>query len=624
MEQDKIGLQIQGQGPTAPEIQLLQFHGEAAVLAEEIAQNCMECGLCQKDCLFLKRLQAPKGLAQDFLNAKLDETISFECSLCGLCQAVCPKGLQIHGWMLQLRRIAHQKGVCFSEHEVIRAYEKRGTSSLFTYYALPTGCDTIFFPGCALPGTRPEQVKYVFNRLKELIPGIGIVLDCCTKPSHDLGDHARFLKYFQELLSFLQSKDIQRVIVACPNCFKVFKAYGRGMQVSTVYEVFHQHSTPRPSPAFQEVMTIHDPCVMRSETGIQQTVRQLAEGLGVVCQEMKHAGKKTVCCGEGGSVGFLTHELAENWGNIRKKEAQERPVITYCAGCSASLKAKGITNHHILDLLYEKATGKRPGVFKAPLTYFNRLMLKRYFKKALNATTTRERPSLEPTSYRTVINRIGLLLVLVLAILAVHISGIMENFTAEHLQELVRNTGSYAPICFILLYSITPVLFLPGLPMTLAAGVLFGPVFGVIYSIIGATLGATLAFLVARYVAGQWILKKLRGPRWKRLFEQVREHGWKAVAFTRLIPLFPFNLLNYAFGLTPIPLIQYVVVSFFCMLPACIAYVVFSSSLLDVLRGHFSWSFIIGLLLILLISILPIWLKRHLKAKDQADIAEKN
>lgn len=583
---------------------------DAQIFAEKIAKECVECGLCQKDCAFLKGFKSPREMAVDSLMNKLDETVAFECSLCGLCQAVCPKGLETGRWMLELRRIAHKKGVRFSEHNVIRNYEKRGVSPLFSYYALPNNCDTIFFPGCSLPGTRPEQVKHIFSKLQTIIPNIGIVLDCCTKPSHDLGDHERFLKYFSELLDFLLKNGIKQVVVACPNCFKVFKTYATQLRVLTVYEVFQNTIKPL-SAQGNETFTLHDPCVMRWENGVQDAVRKIGANLGITFQEMKHSRKKTVCCGEGGSVGFLNEELVENWGDIRKKEAGNLPVLTYCAGCSASLNAKGLANHHILDLLYEVDTGKKARVSRSPFTYLNRLRLKSYFRNAIQASITRSRPNLEPTDYTALLKRILVLMLLVFTIWGIRYLGLMEHFTPENLRATVQNAGIYAPILYMAIYAVAPTLFLPGLPITLAGGILFGPFYGVIYSIIGATIGATLAFVVARYVAGNWIISKLKGPKWKRLHDQVRRHGWKAVAFTRLIPLFPFNLLNYAFGLTPIPITHYIITSFFCMLPACIAYVVFSSSLLDVLSGRFSWEFVLGILLIILVSLIPIWLKRR-------------
>ena len=155
-----------------------------------------------------------------------------------------------------------------------------------------------------------------------------------------------------------------------------------------------------------------------------------------------------------------------------------------------------------------------------------------------------------------------------------------------------------------------PALFLPGLPLTVAAGILFGPFWGVVYAITGATIGASIAFLIARYIGRDWVEQRITGERLKRLDQEVARHGWKVVAFTRLIPLFPFNMLNYAFGLTRIGFFTYALVSFFCMLPAAIAYVVFSASLLDVLRGNISWKFIVGLLLLAIVTAIPLIYKK--------------
>jgi len=85
----------------------------------------------------------------------------------------------------------------------------------------------------------------------------------------------------------------------------------------------------------------------------------------------------------------------------------------------------------------------------------------------------------------------------------------------------------------------------------------------------------------------------------------VEHNGWKVVAFTRLIPLFPFNLLNYAFGLTKLGLVPYAVTSFICMLPACIAFIVFSSSLPDLLQGHLSGRLLVGAGMIVLVTLIP-------------------
>ncbi len=165
--------------------------------------------------------------------------------------------------------------------------------------------------------------------------------------------------------------------------------------------------------------------------------------------------------------------------------------------------------------------------------------------------------------------RLLLFLVLVLAIgLALHYRA---AFDVQVLTAWVRAAGPWAPLLFVGLYAIGTLLFLPGSVLTLAGGVLFGPVYGVLYNLTGATLGAGLAFLAARYLASDWVAARA-GGRLRQLLAGVEVEGWRFVAFVRLVPLFPFNLLNYALGLTRIPFVHYLWASWIFMLPASIAY----------------------------------------------------
>lgn len=215
--------------------------------------------------------------------------------------------------------------------------------------------------------------------------------------------------------------------------------------------------------------------------------------------------------------------------------------------------------------------------------------------------------------------KIMILILIAAAIASIRFAGIQDDFNAETLRGTVASLGAMAPVAYILLYTIAPSLFLPGLPITIVGGILFGPLWGVVYTITGATAGACLAFLISRYVARDWIQARLTGPRWRQLDKNVEKNGWKIVAFTRLVPLFPFNLLNYAFGLTPISFLPYAVTTFICMLPACIAFIVFSSSLLDLLKGNISPGLIIGILLIVAVSLIPFMI-RNLKPGQTDDL----
>lgn len=581
-----------------------------------VLEQCVECGLCRKDCTFLQQSGSPKLLAALDPSLKDHQATAFECSLCGLCAEVCPKELDLAELFLGMRREAVRRGEgIYPEHAVILGYERRGTSRRYTWYGLPEGCDTIFFPGCTLPGTRPGRVTALYRRLKASQPALGIVLDCCTKPSHDLGRDQVFHAMFGEMRAYLLEHGVRTVLVACPNCYKIFKQYGEGLSVRTVYELLADDS-PSETGKASAAVTVHDPCAVRFEEPIHDSVRKLIAGRGFTVEEMPHHGTNTLCCGEGGSVGFLSPDLAKNWAALRKAEANGRRIVTYCAGCTNALDAATPTCH-ILDLLYEpEATvAGSVKVSQPPFTYWNRIRLKKQLQKDGDAAVTRERTfSAEAkTGKGGLFLRLAILALIVGAIVAVRATGATRYLEQETLRNLIQGYGILAPLLYMLVYTVAPALFLPGLPITIVGGLLFGPFWGVVYTITSSTMGACLAFLVSRYLARDWIERKLRSPRWKRLDEEVERHGWKVVAFTRLIPLFPFNLLNYAFGLTRVKFVHYALTTFVCMLPACIAFIVFSSSLLDVIRGRISPAFVVGLVLVVLVMLVPIVYQRRRK-----------
>ena len=598
---------------------------ELTALRSHVFDTCINCPSCVSECAFLKEYGTPGTIAAAYDPADPHWlALPFQCSLCGLCSAVCPVNLSPEDMFLEMRREAVDREFApLASHKGILAYERRGISKKYSWYSLPEGCKTVLFPGCALPGTRMDTTIALYEHLKTKIPDLGIVLDCCGKPSHDLGRSGYFHEMFSEMRTWLIGQGVQTVMVACPNCYKVFKTHGAPLAVTSVYEFLSVQPVSETTQGCDMTglerisVSIHDPCVIRNEDAVHTAVRDLAVASGFDITEMARAKKKTVCCGEGGSAGCLAPEFSLKWGEICQNEAGGRRLLTYCAGCANFLNKK-IPTDHILDAFFYPeavAAGVRKTA-KAPFTYFNRLRLKHYLKKHHPGSVTRER------EFRYESNKIGslkkyLILALILAVIAgIHFSGILRVFDAETLRRIVASSGILAPVAFILLYTVAPALFLPGLPLTLAAGILFGPVWGVVYSITGASCGAGVAFLISRYVARDWIQAKLAGPQWQTLDRSVEKNGWKIVAFTRLIPLFPFNLLNYAFGLTSIGFLPYAITSFVCMLPACIAFIVFSSSLPDLIKGNVSPGFTIGLLLIGLVSLIPVMTRKFMPQKD--------
>jgi uncharacterized membrane protein YdjX (TVP38/TMEM64 family) len=194
--------------------------------------------------------------------------------------------------------------------------------------------------------------------------------------------------------------------------------------------------------------------------------------------------------------------------------------------------------------------------------------------------------------------------------------GIFEYISIENIKNLktwIEGFGILGPIVYILLYIIACLFFLPGLPIAVLAGFAFGPVMGALWADIGATLGAAAAFLVGRYAARGMVESWVEGnQQFKKIDEGVEKQGWRMLMITRLVPVFPFNLQNFAYGLTKIKFVTYVVVSFICMLPGAIAFAFMGGSIVSG-EGNIGKTFLylaIGAVFFVIISLIPGWIKK--------------
>ncbi|WP_338017003.1 TVP38/TMEM64 family protein [Myxacorys almedinensis] len=183
--------------------------------------------------------------------------------------------------------------------------------------------------------------------------------------------------------------------------------------------------------------------------------------------------------------------------------------------------------------------------------------------------------NLKPQSFRSWVK---------VAIAAIAIALVIIVAKQFNIQQVLQNTllwiqslGATGVIVFIGIYALAAVCFVPGSILTLGAGVIFGVVWGSLYVFIGATIGATLAFLVGRYLARSWVSNQIaENTKFKAIDEAVSREGLKIVVLTRLSPIFPFNLLNYAFGVTQVSLKDYVL-GCIGMIPGTIMYVYIGS-----------------------------------------------
>ncbi len=201
-----------------------------------------------------------------------------------------------------------------------------------------------------------------------------------------------------------------------------------------------------------------------------------------------------------------------------------------------------------------------------------------------NAEKTGEGDAAGPPDKGSNVGRlVGIGLALVALVAVARLTGLSEYVSLDGLDRLrgwIDGFGAAAPLVFVAIYVVATVAFLPGTPLSLLAGLVFGPVFGTLWAVVGATIGATLAFLVSRYAARGLVEGwTARDGRVKRLDEEVERQGWRMLLVTRLVPIFPFNLQNYAYGLTKIGLPTYVLLTAVCIIPGAAVYTFAAGSL---------------------------------------------
>lgn len=228
-----------------------------------------------------------------------------------------------------------------------------------------------------------------------------------------------------------------------------------------------------------------------------------------------------------------------------------------------------------------------------------------------------EEPAGPENKKKNVGRLVGLGLALVAVVVVARLTGLSEYISLDGLSRLrdwINGFGIAAPLVFIAIYVVATVAFLPGTPLSLLAGLVFGPVLGTLWAVIGATIGATLAFLVGRYAARGLVEGwTANNERLRKLDEGVERQGWRMLLITRLVPVFPFNLQNYAYGITKIGLGTYVLLTAVCIIPGAAVYTFAGGSLASA-QQNLTRTFIylgVAAVFFVVLSLIPGWIRRR-------------
>ncbi len=325
---------------------------------DEVLERCLECRLCVDNCEFLKSTcETPGKLAEDLKNRFAEiPNVPYSCNLCSLCEVLCPEHLNIGKMCHELRnQMVADKLAPLPKHQSLIDDQIWAASDSF--FLVSPGlnakdCKRFFFPGCSLSAYSPDLVIKTYQYLQDKLPGTGIILGCCGAPSYELGDQSRFQQMLGKITAQMEKQGTPELIVACPDCYHIFKENAPNIQLTTVYELLVKKGLPEVTKAENnKIFSIHDSCKARYESGIQDSVRKIAAELGYSIEEPEFTKDKTRCCGMGGMVAYVDMKLLNRITMGRVKELPH-DVLTYCASCRNAFALTGKPSIHILDIIF--------------------------------------------------------------------------------------------------------------------------------------------------------------------------------------------------------------------------------------------------------------------------------
>lgn len=336
--------------------------------------NCLEC---VKVCEYLAHYRSyPKKYIREIYNnlsivtgTRHANQFINSCSLCGLCAEVCPTQLNMATLCQEARRtMVAQKRMPPSAHDFALRDMQFSNSAQFALIRNQPGTeasDYLFFPGCQLSASAPEQVDQVYGYLRAKLPGsVGLMLGCCGAPAEWAGRDDLLQGVLAELRANHQQLGSPRLILACSTCYRVIKTHLPDLEMLSLWEIMTTYGLP-PSPAAagSTILAVHDPCTTRSEPHIQEGARKILAQLGYQVEELPLGRERTECCSYGGLMWLANRDLAKDVVR-RRIEASATDYVTYCAVCRDFFAAQGKRTLHLLDLVFGQdvdARARRPG-----------------------------------------------------------------------------------------------------------------------------------------------------------------------------------------------------------------------------------------------------------------------
>ena len=277
------------------------------------------------------------------------------CSLCGQCAAICPQGLDLGETCKATRESMVGKGkMPASAYDFALRDMAFNNSEDFALTRHQPGYDSseyVFFPGCQLSASSPEQVEKIYGYLTEkLAGGVALMLRCCGAPADWAGDQELFQESLKVLVAEWESLGKPKLIVACSTCHSMFRDKFPGLV--SLWELMADLDLPVQDPQVSGgKVAVQDACTTRHETVIQDSVRHLLTRLGYEIEELPYSKEQTKCCGFGGLTSFANPGLAKKIVEDRISESAT-DYVAYCAMCRDNFAAQGKRTFYLLDLIF--------------------------------------------------------------------------------------------------------------------------------------------------------------------------------------------------------------------------------------------------------------------------------
>lgn len=328
------------------------------------AGRCLDCQCleCVKACKYLESFGSyPKKYVREIYNNDsivmgihhANKLIN-SCNLCGQCAVVCPNHLDMGEVVKAAREKMVERGkMPPSPHDFALKDMKFSNSEHFALAKHQPGTESskyLFFPGCQLSASSPEQVQRVYGYLQNnLTEGVGLMLRCCGAPAEWAGRKDLVSQAEEQMRKEWEELGEPILITACSTCFETFKP--KYPEVVSLWEIIREAGLPEEKDLGQK-LAIHDACTTRHEQQIHGDVRDILHQLGCEVEELPYNREETQCCGYGGLMGSANRDLSRQVAAARTEEST-REYVVYCAMCRDQFAAQGKPTVHLLDLLFE-------------------------------------------------------------------------------------------------------------------------------------------------------------------------------------------------------------------------------------------------------------------------------